>query len=489
VESPVVSSAEMRAAEGAAFARGITAEALMDEAGAGIARAVSRFFPEAGNCIVFAGKGNNGGDALLAARHLRDRGWNIEVRLAFDLHEGGELMRKKFAALEQSADTPRRRSGRTVVLDGLLGLGAHPPLREPIRSACREINRLRRDENATVFAVDLPTGLDDDSGERDANCVMADCTVAIGFAKRGLIADDALNHVGRIEVVPLADLAAPVEFDATVATASSLRRLVPRREFGAYKNQFGRVGVIAGSRGLTGAAVLCASGALRGGAGLVNVFVTEDVYPIIASIAPPETMVRGVSSYRDLHEQPVNFWAIGPGLGKERADEVRAAIREIKQPMVVDADAITATSEDVDLLLHVRGPRLLTPHPGEMKRLAPSGSGKRETQAREFVERYPVTLLLKGSRTIVAERGSALSYNTTGTPAMASGGMGDVLTGVCAALIAQHLSPYDAARVGSWACARAAEIALARSAASEESLIATDVIENLGRAFNELREG
>jgi hydroxyethylthiazole kinase-like uncharacterized protein yjeF len=486
LESPVVSSAEMRAAEDAAFARGVTAEALMDEAGAGIARAVRRFAPESGHCIVFCGKGNNAGDALVAAKHLIQSGWTIELRRVFEESECGELMRKKLAAMTSSAEKSR---GRVVVLDGLLGLGAKPPLREPIRTACREINQLRISGNALVFAVDVPTGLDPDSGEFDDDAVIADCTVTIGYAKRGLIADRALDHVGRIEVVPLPDLQVSGEQDATIASATSLRGLLPRRNFGAYKNQFGRVGVVAGSRGLTGAAVLCATGALRGGAGLVNLFVTDDVYEIIAAIAPPETMVRGVSSYHDLADQPVNVWAIGPGLGRERADEVRHAIRVIEQPVVVDADGLNIAAETPEIWNEARGPRLITPHPGEMKRLAPKSGQDRAMQAREFAEHNAVTLLMKGSRTIVAARGKPLSYNSTGTPAMASGGMGDVLTGVCAALISQHLSCYDAARVATWACARAAEISLARDGTSEESLIASDVIRNLGRAFNELRGG
>ena len=484
MDSPVVSSAEMRAAEESAFARGITAEALMDEAGAGIARAVQRFVSQPGHCIAFCGKGNNAGDALVAAKHLSDCGWTIELRLAFEERECGELMRKKLAAITRSH---ARLRGRVVVVDGLLGLGSNPPLREPIRSACREINQLRHDANAFVFAVDIPTGLNGDNGEADDDAVVADCTVTIAFAKRGLIADRALDRVGRIEIVPLADLHVTSKHDATMASAESLRGLLPRRNFGAYKNQFGRVGVVAGSRGLTGAAVLCAAGALRGGAGLVNLFVTDDVYEIIAAIAPPETMVRGVSSYHDLADQPVNVWAIGPGLGKGRADEVRHAIRVIEQAMVVDADGLNIAAETPEIWREARGARLITPHPGEMKRLGANSAAERATQARDFVEKNPVTLLMKGSRTIVGERGKALSYNTTGTPAMASGGMGDVLTGVCAALISQHLSCYDAARVATWACARAAEISLACDGTSEESLIATDVIRNLGRAFNELR--
>lgn len=486
MDSPVVSAAEMRAAEETAFARGTTAEELMDEAGAGIARTVRNFVREPSHCVVFCGKGNNAGDALVAARHLRDDGWSIEVRLAFAENECGELMQKKLAAVGERSSRDKRR-GRVVVLDSLLGIGANPPLREPIGAACRAINELRVTHNAFVFAVDVATGLNADTGEADRDCVVPDCTVTIGFAKRGLLADHALDFVGRIEIIPLAALTIDRTADAIVATRETLRDLLPRRKFSAYKNQFGRVGVVAGSRGLTGAAVLCASGALRAGAGLVNLFVTEDVYPIIAAIAPPETMVRGVESYRDLNQQPVNVWAIGPGLGEEHAAQIRDIVCEIEQPVVLDADGLNAIAEDPELLRKMRGPRLLTPHPGEMKRLWPNEPAERAKTAREFTDNYPVTLLLKGSRTIVAERNRPLSYNTSGTPAMASGGMGDVLTGVCAALMSQHLSAFDAARLGAWLCGRAAEIALARGEASEESCVASDVIENLGAAFDDLR--
>jgi hydroxyethylthiazole kinase-like uncharacterized protein yjeF len=487
VESPVVTSAEMRTIEEAVFARGVTAEALMDDAAAGIARTVSKFFPTPGRCIVFGGKGNNAGDAFAAATLLSERGWQIETRLAFDEKDIGELAVKKLSTLRKETGAGvDPQSGRLVVIDGLLGLGAKPPLREPVRTACREINRLRRTENAFVFAVDIPTGLDGDSGETDEDCVVADFTVAIGYAKRGLIADRASNFVGRVEVVSLGEFAAEPR-DGIVATADSLRSLLPRRNFNAYKNQFGRVGVVAGSKGLTGAALLCSLGALRAGAGLVELFVPEEIYPVIAASAPPEAMVKPIASYERLLDENVDVWAIGPGLGRERAAEILSLIEHAKQPMVIDADALNILSEKMAILQRPAGPRLLTPHPGEMKRIFPFTEGSRAEIAEQFCARYPVALLLKSSRTIVAEKNRARSYNTTGNPGMATGGMGDVLTGVCAALIAQKLTPYDAARLGAWICGRAAEIAIFRGSASEESLLPSDLLENLGRAFNDLR--
>ena len=483
----------MRAAENAAFARGITAEELMDQAGAGIARAVSRFFPIAGRCVVFAGKGNNAGDALVAAEHLARAGWQIETRLSFAEKDCGELMRKKLRSLQKESG-PRGRGGTearssgVVILDGLLGLGATPPLREPLRAACREMNRLRRDAHAFIFAVDVPTGLDSDSGKADRDCIVADFTVTIGFAKQGLIADNATNFVGRVEVIPLAELLSPQKTaTALMASAAALRSLLPRRPYDAYKNQFGRIGVVAASKGFTGAAVMCSSGALRGGAGLVEVFVPEDIYEIVATAAPAEAMVKPVRSYRELANESVDVWAVGPGLGREHADEIVALIQSARQPMVVDADALNVLSGKAAALKRCKGPRLLTPHPGEIKRIFAAKKQTRAQIAKGFCGKYPVTLLFKGSRTIVAERHHPLSYNTTGNPGMATGGMGDVLTGVCAALIAQQLSCYDAARLGAWLCGRAAEISIFNGRASEQSLLPTDVLSHLGAAFNDLR--
>jgi NAD(P)H-hydrate epimerase len=485
----------MRAAEEAAFANGVEVEALMDRAGAGVARAIQRFFPRPGNAIVFAGKGHNGGDALVAAACLKQAGWEVDLRLTFPEEDCAELTRKKIADFRRDElplvhGRAEARPSALIVLDGLLGLGAKHLLREPVRTAAQEINRLRREEKAFVFAVDLPTGLDGDSGESDPDCVVADSTITIGFAKHGLVADYAVDLVGRMEVVPLADLAiAQLPTNDLLACAHSLNSLLPRRKFSAYKNQFGRVGVVAGSQGFIGAALMTTQGALRAGAGLVELFVPKEIYPIVAAAAPPEAMVKPVRSYRDLLEEKMDVWALGPGLGKSQAKDLLKFIERAPAPMVVDADGLNILSEEVEILKRCAGPRLLTPHPGEMKRLLDPGKMSRAGAARNFTDLFPVTLLLKGARTIVSERGRPLSYNSTGNPGMATGGMGDVLTGVCAGLIGQGVSLYDAARVGAWACGRAAEIAIFERGESEESVLPRDVLKNLGAAFWELHQG
>jgi NAD(P)H-hydrate epimerase len=338
-----------------------------------------------------------------------------------------------------------------------------------------------------VFAVDLPTGLDTDSGKVDRDCVVADFTVTIGYAKPGLVVDGAVNYVGRLEVVPLEELRPPeTKAKEIIARPATFSVLLPRRRYNSYKNQFGRIGVVAGAKGFIGAALMASQAALRAGAGLVEVFVPEEIYEIVAGAACMEAMVKPVASYRHLLKEKVGVWAVGPGLGKSRAAEILELIEKVKQPMVLDADGLNIVSEESAVLRRCKGKRLLTPHPGEMKRLFPQEQQSRAKTARKFCDRFPVILLLKGSRTIVAERGRPLSYNTTGNPGMATGGMGDVLTGVCAGLLGQGLSLYDAARVGAWLCGRAAEIAIFNGNQSEQSLLPRDVLDHLGEAFKEL---
>ncbi len=498
MDSPVVSSAEMRAAEEAAFARGIEVESLMDQAGAGVARAVQEFFPQPGTCVVYAGKGHNGGDALVAAERLQREGWKVDARLPFPESDCSELTRKKLAAL-RDAESGRVLSDEStqklseippfIILDGLLGVGTKGLLREPIRATARELNRVRLEQNAIVFAVDVPSGLNSDTGEVDPDSVVADFTITIGFAKHGLIADGALDFVGRIVVLPLPDLEAGGARNEVMATRSALAGLVPRRKFSAYKNQCGRIAVVAGSKGFVGAALMTASGALRAGAGLVELFVPEDIYEIAAAAAPPEVMVKATRAYKDLPNEKIDVWAVGPGLGNAHSARIRDLIARVEQPMVIDADGLNILAEEVEVLSRCRGPRLLTPHPGEMERLVAPGKMTRAGLARSFCEHFPVTLLLKGSRTVVAQRDRPLSFNTTGNPGMATGGMGDVLTGICAGLIGQGMSLYDAARVGAWLCGRTAELAIYHGDFTEQTFLPTDLLNNLGHTFTDLEFG
>jgi NAD(P)H-hydrate epimerase len=233
---------------------------------------------------------------------------------------------------------------------------------------------------------------------------------------------------------------------------------------------------------------MCAEGALRGGAGLVALYVEPDFYDIAATRITPEVMVHAVDSPARVLEERADVIAIGPGLGLRHASSVLEVISHAPQPVVIDADGINALAADPHTLDRAVGPRLLTPHPGEMARLDPNADiHPRRFTAEVFTHRWPHALLFKGARSIVAQRGRSLSYNTTGHPGLATGGVGDVMTGLLAALAGQGQTLYDAARLGSWLIGRAAEAAIFSGAESPETLRPTALLGHLPAAFEGLR--
>ncbi len=478
----------MLEAEAAAFARDASAADLMESAGRQMAAMAAQFHPQPGRCLVFAGKGHNGGDVLVAARHLAALGWQIEVEPIFPEKELAPLTFVNLSKLNAVPCRALQVRAPLLVLDGLLGIGAAGDPRGPVADAIRRINQLRTHSGAWVFSADIPSGLDADSGLPSEPCVVADATISMGFVKAGLVTDAATRFVGRLAVAELPDLAPPPGADqASVVGPHFLRPMVPPRNFDTHKGLSGRVAILAGSAGYTGAARLCSEAAVRGGAGLITLFVPPVIYPILAASAIPEVMVRPAVSLLEVLDSDWNAIAIGPGLGRERDHDVLEILTKAACPCVVDADALNAVSAgNLEVLSDPPGPRLLTPHPGEMQRLSPCNDRTRRTWAEDFAADFPVTLLLKGSRTIIKEAGHPTLFNTTGHPGMATGGMGDVLTGVCTALLAQGKSPLEAAAIGAWVCGHAAEIAIA-AGASQESLGAQDVARSLGRSFTDVR--
>lgn len=476
---------QMIDAERAAFEAGATPEALMEHAGRQIADVVRQFHPDPGGCHVFFGKGHNGGDVLVAARHLAMRGWAITLEPSFSATELAPLTASRLAMVTTMSNRTR---GTHVVLDGLLGIGASGDPRDPVAGAIQRINTLRSDSGAWVLAADIPSGLLQDRPGKD--CVRADCTIAIGFAKSLLVADHATEFVGRLAIAPLPELLPPHGADrAEILCPDILRHLLPPRPFDFHKGMAGRVGIVAGCARYPGAARLCSAAAVHAGAGLVTLFSPPDCVGTLSTGTIPEVMVSPLHSPADVLEGNFNVLAVGPGVGRERDDSMRSIVQAADVPCVVDADALNAISTDPPLLCSCAGERLLTPHPGEMEHLFPRNGRTRREWLEAFVQTYPSTLLLKGSRTLIGSRSNPPAFNSTGHPGMAGGGMGDVLTGVCAALIAQGISPLDAAKIGAWACGLAAEIAIRDKRASQESLCASHVVASLGVAFQDLRAG
>jgi len=486
----ILTANEMRQVELAAFDKGIDAEKLMDHAGEGIANAILEREAKPGFCVAYLGKGNNAGDAIVAGSLLAKAGWEIWTRQLVPANDLQPLPKKKLQilgsqhVLDPLSGLPKGKP--VVILDGLLGIGSRPELNAALKALTREINALRQCSSATVYAIDLPTGLGEEGIDPDA--VVADFTLTIGFPKTALFRDDATNCVGRILVVDLPELTfrGPTEPGRAILSGpDNLHQLVPRRLFDSHKGDYGRVGLVAGSLGFIGASILCSEAAVRAGAGLISLYVPEEIYSLVVATVTPEIMVKPTRDFRTVLDDRLDALGIGPGLGSARRQEILDAVTQFTGPMVVDADALNTLATAVAQLKNCAGPRLLTPHPGEMSRLWPTSGKTRLEIVTEFTAEYPVALLLKGSRTLVGQAGRSAAYNSTGSPGLATGGSGDVLTGVCTALLARSISAYDAGRLGAWLCGRAAE--LAANHFSEESMLPSDLFAYLGSAFRELR--
>ena len=488
--SQILSIPQMLALEARVFAGGIDPWELMQAVGQGMARAIQQRFPEPGTARIFVGKGNNGGDAWVVADHLAANDWIVEVVESFKDAEcsalalrAKEQWSQKHAGMDGADHFKSSAPRRLVLIDGLLGIGSRGEPREPVARWIEVINNLRK-KGAYVFALDLPSGLG------GGNPVIADHTLTAGFAKDLLLTDGAASAVGRLQVIAVeafGDSVTPSPL-GTVNTPASLNQFVPPRLFDTHKGQCGRLAIIAGGVGTAGAAVLAATGALRAGAGLVTVFVPDAIYPIVASKAPPEAMVLPWTKLPHHFHNKWDAFAIGPGVHPAEASGLESLLT-IAAPKVLDAGLLTFLAQRKDLLDRLEANNLLTPHPGEMERLFSRAGRNRREWAEAFLIGKKCTLLLKGSRTLVMEPGRPPGYNPTGHPGMATGGMGDVLTGVCGALLAQGLAPHATGCVAAWVCGRAAELAVERQGRSQESLLPSDLFDFFGPAFDELRTG
>ena len=476
------------------MAAGWSEERLLDLAGTRLGHAIARHFPHPGTLVAYLGKGHNAGDALVAMRILRDHhGWQVAARTSFPIDNCAPLTRQKWQELGLEAalpgppvwqDTPRP----LILLDGLLGIGASGPLREPLTAMAAEMQELRLQAGAIVAAVDLPSGVDADHGDAGPEAVIADVTFMIGNAKCGLLRSAAVNHVGSLVLVPVKVLSTPAAGPLELIAPQEMNFGKAPRPYEFHKGLAGKVAVVAGSSRYPGAAVLAATGALRAGAGLITLHVPEDAAMTIAAKCPPEIIVRSYSSFASIPAGESDALVIGCGLGVAGHDEILGFLEwldSIEKPAVIDADAINriAATGRHDIL---KPSHILTPHPGEFLRLAPDLAGMpREEAARTFADRHQATLLLKGARTLVTRRDHPLWCNATGTPGMACGGQGDLLAGVIGTLLAGGMPPTEAAALGAWLCGCASEIAISNPSISPESLTPSETARHLGAAFRD----
>lgn len=508
-----VSAEQIRELDRRALEAGVRGRELMEAAGGEVGRVVDGLLRPR-DCrgeeppfpfLVLACKGNNGGDALVAARALRERLHNVCVALFCAPSDLRGAARGHFRLLQRqrrkrntgrlqilrlrTAEELDRRAGLAralFVVDGLFGTGLRRPLEPPFDEVARRVNSSR----ARVVSVDLPSGLHADTGEPMGAAMRADVTVTMGLPKVGMLKEAAVDYVGKLIVARLPyppQLIAQIQTDVNLIHQEDVRSWLPRRKFSAHKGDFGHAFLVAGSQGLTGAANLCATACARAGAGLTTLAVPEDVYPILAAACPPEVMVRPLfDSTLEAFAARANALACGCGLGQspEAKRTVETVIRRWPTPMVLDADALNNIAANPEILRQAQAPVLITPHAGEMARLlgttAAEVNAERWNIARNFARQHNCIVVLKGARTVVSD-GRELWVNATGNPAMASGGVGDALTGILAGLLAQRLAPFDAARAAVYLHGLAGDLAAEKL--GSRALLAGELLGHLPAAF------
>jgi hydroxyethylthiazole kinase-like uncharacterized protein yjeF len=454
---PVLTTAEMQAWDAQAIdAYGVPERVLMESAGRAVAAVVQRLYP-AGRVVAMTGSGNNGGDALIAARTLWMWGREVDV-----VHVGRSLLDQtllhgwELYHAQAAAALP----GAAVIIDGLLGTGASGAPTGAYADAIAAMNAA----GCPIVALDGPSGVELTTGATPGDAVRAQVTVTFGAPKRGLLLFPGRELAGRIVAVEIGfPRLAEDGASAWLASSAWAHSVLPPVPPNAHKGTMGKVSIVAGRRGMAGAAVLAGLGALRAGAGMVAL-VSPSANREILQTALPEAL------YVDRDNLEPDFLAgskaavAGPGMGAD--DEALEVLRTIAKqgiPVVLDADAVTLLAANPTLRGAFGGPLVLTPHPGEMSRLLgipidqvtadPFGA------ASKAADRFSCTVLLKGTPSLVATRGRATLVNVAGHSGLATGGNGDVLSGVVGAFLARGMEPWDAAGAALWFAGRAAELA------------------------------
>jgi ADP-dependent NAD(P)H-hydrate dehydratase / NAD(P)H-hydrate epimerase len=505
----VVTAEEMRALDRATIETiGLPGVVLMENAGRAVALAV-REVARGGHVAVVCGAGNNGGDGYVAARCLREWGQPATVyltaarevvkgdaalHLAVFERCGGEVvpLADQAALLSQAPVI----EAAEVVVDALFGTGLARPIQGHLAAVIRVINGSR----AYKVAVDVPSGLSSDAGHVLGIAVRANCTITFGFAKPGLVSAPGCAHAGRVEVAEMGvprDLARAHGIGLALLEQTDVAAALPRRSALDHKSTRGHVLLVAGAPGKRGAGRMAARAALRAGAGLVTLAgpgAAESVPDEVMSAELDADAAGSIDTLMTLAEGK-RCLAMGPGMptGPGARHLVHVALARSPIPLVLDADGLNHLGTELDLVRTAASQVVLTPHPGEAARLLACSAADIErdriASVRALAQKTGAVVVLKGARTLVCDGTGSdelTTINPTGNPGMATGGSGDVLTGVIAALVAQGVPPLDAARAGVYLHGRAGDMAAERG---QSGLIAGDIIEALQPALGELEQG
>jgi hydroxyethylthiazole kinase-like uncharacterized protein yjeF len=448
--------------------------ALMEAAGARVLDAIEDRFDNLPSLhvLILCGKGNNGGDGLVVARLLQERGCAPAV-----------------VQNEKDWDAMVEDTSPDLIVDALLGTGLSRPVSGFYRTVIESLPE--RFPDALVLSVDIPSGLNADTGAIPGPAVRADVTVTFSALKHCLVFPPANKLAGDIIVADIGNPAS--EHNLSLITPDDFPNARHRRDEDTHKGDFGRVLIVGGSLGKSGAAAMAGQAALRAGAGLVTVATPAACLPIVAA-SMPELMTEPLEWPITKLLEGKTVVAIGPGLGTEPATQaaIRAAVREARVPVVIDADGLNAFIGHTDELQSAGYDIVITPHPGEMARLIERSvehvNAHRIEVARDFAREHTVYVVLKGSRTIVATPDGSAYVNNTGNPGMASGGMGDILTGMMAGILAQRRIPSVTEQVLLAVHLHGIAGDLAAEEIGEEPLVATDLLYYLGAAWEQIRQ-
>ena len=446
---------------------------LMENAGRGAVREILASYPEIlkGKVAILAGSGNNGGDGYVIARYLMNRGVHVKIfllaerdKVKGDARSNLDILLKMNASITEVKDLDVWKAilpeleGYSLIVDAIFGTGLRSEVRGLVKEVINDINRF----NIPKVAVDLPSGLNANTGEVLGACVKAKLTITFALPKRGLLIYPGADFAGRLKVV---DIGIPSyildkeKISDHLLSFESLSQFVKAREPNSHKGDYGHVLIIAGSQGKTGAAALSCHAAVRMGAGLVTLGIPESLNSIMEEkltevmtepLAEEKPGFLGISSFEKIERlmEGKKVLALGPGISNHEGATklVHRIVEESNIPLVIDADGVNALSFDTGPLKRAKVPVILTPHPGEMARLVGLSSKEvqkdRITIARDFAQTHGCYLVLKGMRSLIAEPEGNVFINPTGNAGMASGGMGDVLTGMIPGFIAQS---YDIA--------------------------------------------
>jgi hydroxyethylthiazole kinase-like uncharacterized protein yjeF len=450
--------------------------------------------------VVLAGSGDNGGDALYAGALLARRGASVTaITPGSGGHAGGTSALRAAGGRVHPAPPDDAIGRADLIIDGLLGIGGRGGLREPFADLAQRAEQARQ-AGATVVAVDLPSGIDADTGAVDGPAVQADVTVTFGAIKPGLLIDPGARHAGTVELVDIG-LALKGGPAAISPQRHDISELLPRPGPESDKYRRGVLGLLAGSDRFTGAALLSTGGAVHGGAGMVRVVTAQAAATLVRQVWPETVLtVHPDDPDWDLIDSVgrVQAWVAGPGMGTGPDAVARlTAILGTDLPVLVDADGLTILSQVKELLPRA-APTLITPHAGELSRLLGTDAGSVEARrlehARQAVDQLGVTVLLKGSTTVIASPADSADpgaqpvlVNPTGTPWLATAGSGDVLSGLAGALLAQGLEPAQAGLAAAYLHGLAARLAAAPDPDQGEAPIgASDLVRALPAAFRSL---